>query len=277
MARERSFILPSGVKMTVRELTGKDQGTITKEDTIGKTSSFNQMLADCTRSIGDNTNVSRSDIEKMLSNDRKNALVELRQFSLRYKETFDFNYEWPLKNGMKETQECSVIFDRETFKPTPYIWVRKAMEELSEDQIEELNNTKMYYPELYTSYEEMLADNLEREFFTDEGVRVLWNCCTGKQEEAFSEVEKKLRDVNLPIRMRNPKKMLVSKDNSTVPIKWDFESESLYDVENFRKEMRSVEGYIDTVLTIQHETDNTRQQRVDLVSTIDFFFPSQAI
>ena len=49
---EKEFILPSGVKMCVRELKGRDQGTLTRQGGNGS-DKFNQMLYDCTIRLGD--------------------------------------------------------------------------------------------------------------------------------------------------------------------------------------------------------------------------------
>lgn len=275
MARQHSFILPSGVKMTVRELTGKDQGTITKEGSAGDPSTFNQMLSDCSITLGDKSNVIKTDIENMLSNDRKYALVELRQFSLRYKEEFNFSYEWPIKGGKKETHDYSVIFTRDSFTFDPYKWVKNHMDKMSDEEKELMSD---HYPEMYDSYSDMLSENLEQDYETEDGLLIKWNCSTGKQEEKFNGVSKSLRDINLPIRMREPKEMRAKSDGSgVVPMKWNFDDEGIYEVEKFRKTMRETEGYIDTYLTIEHQEDPSKQARVDLVATIDFFFPSQAI
>lgn len=283
MARTHVFVLPSGVEMEVRALLGKDQGTITKKDTIGDIDPFNQMLADCIVRLGDKTSASitRKDVENMLINDRKYALVELRQFSLRYKEVFKFNYEWPLdKNGNKEVQAYEAIFTRENFPMTPYIWVREAIEKMSTEDQQALIDNKRYFPVLFESYAEMLQKNAIQTFVTEDGVATIeWEVGSCKHELLFVKADKSIQDINMPIRMRNPQVVLtnVNDKNDKVRTSWNFDNFELYDVEQFRMKMRETEGYIDTFLTIEHQKNPAKTVRVDLVSTVDFFFPSQAI
>ena len=278
MAREHSFVLPSGVLMKVRALNGGDQGTITKQDTIGKIDTFNQMLADCTLQLGSKTTVTKNDIERMLVNDRKYALVELRQFSLRYKEEFNFNYEWPITGGKKENQAYSVVFSRESFDIIPFSWTRKFIESLSEEELKELEKSKKHYPEIYNDYEDMLRANLEQTFITEEGLQIRWKLLDCLQETKFQDVSSSLKDVNLPILMRDPKVVLKSATDSKETLtSWDIRRADIIDIEAFRTEMRNVEGFIDTFLTIQNQTNASKNARVDLLGTVDFFFPSQAI
>lgn len=277
MAKEHKFVLPSGVEMVVRSLTGKDQGTITKQNDSTATDKFNQMLADCTISIGNDSNITKKNIERMLEKDRKYALVELRQFSLRYKDVFKFNYEWPITGGKKEIQPYEVSFSRDSFPVVAYKWVRDRVDSIKK---ENPDYNAIEFPVMYESYKDMLDENLIQHFFTEDGQKVEWNICTCEDEARFSGLRKQDLDINVHLKMRNPKVVLVgtyTQDNKEIKHSWNFDNADIYDVEAFRTKYKEIEADIDTSLTIQHQTDSNRVARVDLIGTIDFFFPSQAI
>jgi hypothetical protein len=276
MARTKKFVLPSGVGITVRSLKGKDQGTLTNQSNTNPNDAINEMLASCIIQLGDVTNVTVNDVEKMLTNDRKYALVELRQFSLRYMEVFSFTYDWAITGGKKQSQEFDVTFNRDSFSIIPYVWVSDHIKTLDKEEQELLLSEKTFYPEMYESYDEMLNEQKQRVFKTDEGEVIVWQVCDGLQEAIFSKVSKSLMDANLHIKMRKPK-VAINGVISNAIVDWNYKEAEIFDTENFRREMRKTEGLIDTMLTIKNDENPNLESRVDLISTIDFFFPSQAI
>ncbi len=263
MARELSFVLPSGVEMVVRSLRGSEQETITTQG-VDMNDAFNQMLADCTIRLGDNNNVNRNDIERMLVNDRVYSLVKLRQFSLNFQDTFEFSYEWPVReDGVKETTEHEIAFNQESFPVIPYLWMKD-------------NVVNGEFVKMYESYSEMIEANGTHSFEDCDGNVVTFSLLTGATEKQFSNVAKKLQNANLPLRMRSPKYIMVGKDGNKVPFTWDPSKADILDTEKFRKKIKEIEGSVDTMLTIEHPT-RKEQVRVNLIATVDFFFPSQAI
>lgn len=278
MAREHEFVLPSGVKCKVRSLKGKDQGTITKQDKVGDVTVFNKMLSDCILALGDKTLVTEKDVSRMLINDRKFALVELRQFSLRYKEIFEFDYEWPVeKSGKKEVSKHKIQFTDDNFPAKPYAWVAKKIAETSEEDMEIVKSNGDKFPVMYESYKDMLENERTMIFETEDGDQIEWQCATGDDETAWANVSKSQLDVNVTLKMKNPKLLLSTKEGGVAKVKYNIEEADIIDVEAFRKITKETEGDIDTFLTIKHPNNDSVRERIDLVGTVDFFFPSQAI
>ena len=82
--------------------------------------------------------------------------------------------------------------------------------------------------------------------------------------------------VNMMIEMRKTK--IIFKQNGKLSSgMFETSNADILDVEQIRELMKDVEGTVDTSFVIQHQTDPTRKERVDLITLIDFFFPSRAI
>lgn len=278
-------VLPSGVEFSVRSLKGRDQELITKAKNVRDGSGFNEMLASCLTQLGDKKQgeITPNDVERMLSNDRKYAMVALRQHSLRHKPTFDFSYEWPLQGTRKDVQQYSVEFNSTDFPCVPYLWVREKIEQLkAEAAANKVEYTETKFPKLYESYSEMLAAHKEQTFvLPEDGTRLGWTLLTGEQESKFSKLDREQVNANTMISMRVPQVLLTPKEGVSeakqIGMGWMHSNADLLDIEAFRGEVRKVEGTINTTLVIQNQKDSTRTARVELLATPDFFFPSQAI
>lgn len=275
-------VLPSGVEFEVRNLRGSDQEDLTRAKTLRDGSGFATMLASALLRLGDNTNVTVNDVDRMLSNDRKYALIALRQHTLRYQKFFNFSYEWPLRAGQtaKELEQHSVEFTEESFPKIPYLWVRERIALLKSEALEK---QELYdgskYPVIYTNYGEMLAVHKEQNFTLQEsGLTIRWSLLTGEQENKFGKIDPEVVHSNTMLTMREPKIVLQNQvEKKETLTGWNHSAADLLDVEDFRTEIRNVEGSINSTITIQNKKDSSRTARVELLATTDFFFPSQAI
>ena len=77
-----SIILPSGVEIELREMTGAEEELLTNQRLIRSGDAINQVLKNCILRIGENTGPAMKDVLDLLSGDRLFVLVRLRQISL---------------------------------------------------------------------------------------------------------------------------------------------------------------------------------------------------
>lgn len=274
MARETRGVLPSGVGFTARAFIGADMELLSTSVADKGALAFNKLIEDCVISIGTDRDITSSKIDNLLSNDRKYLLLFLRQFSLNFKEKFEFTHEWPVTEDgqQKDVTPHSVII--KSFYTKPYIWVQKEIEELKEKGEE----FEYEFPEMYQSYKEVLDLNLEQKIILEAtGAEFFWEILTGNQENLFANVGKKQRHINLPIQMRKPRVLLKGKKgNKDQLTMYNTSKGDWMDLEQIRKEIRDKEGIIDTSLSIKHPTLEKVAQ-IDLIGTLAFFVPSQAI
>jgi hypothetical protein len=286
MERIKESVLPSGIQFSVRNLIGEDQDNLTREQKKSSgtpQSVFNKMLAGAMRGLGNKSEseITPNMVAGMLSNDRKFALITLRQHTLEYQPTFDFKYEWPLQKGEKKKQafDYSVSFDHENFPVIPYRWMREALEKLKQENIEN-SDFKMPdghiipFPKLYDNYLDMKDLHKEQQRTLSNGQLVKWDLLDGEMELANSSALNDDPRMNLIIEMRKPKYKFADGEKSPVWAEFTTGKTDMKYLEEIRKEMLDFEGKIDTSLVIGHENNPRLQMRVDLCQLPAFFFPS---
>lgn len=286
-SRHFTGVLPSGVEITVRNLTGADQELLTSGKNRRDGSGFNKMLAGAIVQIGDLESgaITENFVARMISNDRKDAMVMLRQHSLKFQEYFEFVYDWPIEGQRKQLQQYSVAFNDEDFARKPYLWVAEKIAELQAAKQARGDDSPApkgfnAFPVLYDSYSAMLEKHREQRYVLPEsGQEIEWSLLTGEIEKKFSKVDADNLTSNTTLMMRSPKEVLrvQAEGEENKLTGWSPSRADILDVEGFRREIRRVEGHIDTMLTIQNHQDSSKVTRVDLVGTPDFFFPSQAL
>jgi hypothetical protein len=280
-------VTPSGVKFSIRNLVGKDQDDLTKgvkKSGANDASPFNKMLQSSLMSLGSlsQEQIKMETVTKLLSIDRAFMLVVMRQHSLDFKKEFDFKYEWPLNVGRneKESFDYSVNFTHENFPVTAPIWMRDKIAELKKE-----NKDMIYpdgylnkFPEIFASYNEMLDHHKTFEGqFPKSKLKYKWEVLDGLTESNFSQAMKDDQRINMTIEMRKPKVAYVDdKSSKTTWVDFETTTAHLQDVEHLRDDIRDKEGLCDTSLTIQHPSDITRRERVNLIQLPVFFFPSLA-
>lgn len=282
--RIKESVTPSGIAFSVRNLRGADQDLLSMGKEDEERSSFNEMIHSTLRKFGEKSQneIIEADIENMLSVDRKFILLTLRQHTLRYKEVFEFKFEWPLRVGYKDKEliDYTVNFTAKNFPVTPPYWMREAIakKELeAKDKKEEFllpDGHIVPFPILFESYKEMLTKYQYFENTMPEtNAKYRWRMLTGASERKWAKILRNNPRVNMTLEMRSPQLEFT-------PGKWTEYSTpeaDIMELEHLRKEIKDNEGDVDTFLTIVHPDDKNRQQRVDLVALPVFFFPSQAL
>ena len=204
---------------------------------------------------------------------------------MKFKKTFDFNHEWPLgkEDTEKDVTEHSVIFDNKSFPVIPYIWVREEIDSLKAKLIEkgDLVEGQLYspdkFPVIFDSYDEMLK-NCEMDFTLPEsGTKIKWSVLSGEMQSKYANVDSSSVHINTPISMRNAKQ-LMNMPGTKEPVLTKLETgrQEWLDLEAIREEIKRVEGSVNTLLSIKHPEKN-KETRIDLVTTVAFFVPSQAL
>jgi len=271
-------VLPSGVEMEVRAFIGGDMERLSMDAQEKGVDAFNELLANCIIRLGNDRSITLQKIQKMLSNDRKYGLLYLRNFSLNFKPTFDFTHEWPVEeDGQgKDTTDHSILL--RGFPMRPYYWVAEVMERMREEaesKGESFDNSK--FPKMFESYEEVYPHLEQVTKLNNTGIEVHWKILTASKEKEFAEVGPKQRHLNLPIVMRVPRIMLEPKSGKEpVPTIYETSKGDWGDLEQLRAEIHKKEGKIDTMITIKHP-NKSKEASVDLIGTLAFFVPSQAI
>lgn len=77
-----TFTLPTGTEIDLVEMTGAEEDLLTNQRLMRNGEAVNQVLANCTKRLGENASPTVKDILTLLSGDRLCALVRLRQISL---------------------------------------------------------------------------------------------------------------------------------------------------------------------------------------------------
>lgn len=280
--REKESVTPSGVPFIVRNLIGGDQRILSENEKGGN--GFNVMLAGALLKLGDveGDKITPAFVERMLANDRRFALVTLRQHTLKYNPVFNFNYEWPLEQGSrdKDVQEYEVNFNQESFPCIPYYWVREEIEKIKEKN-PDYDVIKDGFPKMFESYEQVIEKRTITGTLPESEEEYEWYMLDGTTERNFQKVltvDNITSNTQLEMRRVKVKWINDTKKNAKpVLVNFDIDSADMLDVEHIRKEIRGKEGLIDTWLTIRNQTNARKETRVDLVSLPAFFFPSQAL
>jgi hypothetical protein len=263
------FVFPSGVECEIEGLMGEHQRMLTEGDNAKNSKGINLILKDRFKRIGEKTNITEADIKRLLSADRKYALVRLRQLSLNFQKEFKFSYEFPTEGGRKEKFQYSIEFDENDFVTRPYGWVQAAIAKAKKEGVEAVSEG---FPKLFDSYSE-LEEYREQEFkLPITGQVVKWQLLDGNTEEMVSKIDKKKLSSHTAIQLRKPRvqdgEQLVNLNLDKLP---------LADIEALREHMLyEVEANVETDIEIKHKDDELRSARVDLVATPAFFFPSMA-
>lgn len=293
--RKRGFhVLPSGIEIELQALKGKHQEDISINDESKRREAIDTMLYECLVSIGDNKNLTLKDIQAMLSEDRKEALMALRQLSNNNNPNFRFKYEFPTQHGKRLEDTYEVIFDKEDFPKKPYSWVLEEMKKqhianndmaddtvLSDDEIDAVIKTNDKFPIMFTDYSEILSTyGKQRLVLPDSGLTIVYNLLDGKTESNYTKNLKSNKiSSHTYISMRDAKYLQPEKleEGKEIPIILPLGELSIEDIEFLRGEMRKIEADIHTTVVVQYKSDASIQAQVNLIATPAFFFPSLAV
>lgn len=254
-----TFKLPSGVECEVKEFTGKHQRIMTEQTKDTYQDKLSKLLASVLVRVGSNTNVTEDFVKTtMLTCDRNAALVNARQFSLDFEEEFVFMHTYK-DAGKKIEVEISEKIPKGNFPQHP---------------VKKLDEENKLVPANYKEYSEVVKDIFI--VLPRSNKKVRFTMLDGSGEKIGMSVAKNKRSSHTHLKMRNPVYFTEGKDNKEIPVSLDLDSLSIKDIEFLRSKIKEFEGRVDT--EILFEDPNTGQDKIlDVVSSMAFFFPSEAI
>jgi len=285
--KQGTFVFSTGVECAIQSLMGVHQRWITNSNEKKRLQGFIDLMKDCIVSIGDDKDITEDKVEQLLSIDRKQLLVEIRQLSTNKNPSFEFEYQFPATTGEKKVQHYDILFTEEDFPLKPYPWVRNPMfedykvkHEIDRDLTKEEKRLALLepLPIIYTNYKDVLQQVTRNTKLPESGVQIEWIMLDGITENQFGQ-RLKANDISshTMLEMRKGKYFdKVGEKKEPVPIKLPLDRLSLVDIEHFRGDVIKTEGSLDTSLAIQYKEESLHAE-LDLITTAAFFFPSLAI
>lgn len=246
------FLLVSGVEAEVTFLTGKQQRILTQK-LKGQTYSdrLDALLADVLVRVGSYKAIDVDFVQNMLTADRRLALVMTRQFTMDFEKTFKFAYEYESVNGGKATKEFEIpLNDEGVFPVVPMTEQYKEYGEIPQHKFVKLPKS---------------------------GLEVRFELSTGRSERFIATTKKEERSTHSVLEMRRP---AYKKDE--VWRKLELDDLHLRDIEALRQAMKEGEGRVDTEIQFEHPEAEHKEPHeqivtVDVISSINFFYPSGKI
>lgn len=247
-----TFKLLSGVEAEVREMTGEHQEILTKKIKGENASTrINKLLSKVLVRVGTNTNITMDFINNMLTQDRRFALSMARQFSMDFEE--EFNYTFKLDSGGIHDEPVTIADGIFPHTPMP-------------DQYEE-------YDQVVTEFETTLPKS---------NIRVKYNLLDGKGEAIGANIKKSDRSSNSLLKMRRIRYWEQPEGKDGMWISLNLNKIGIKDLAFLREEIKSKEGSVDSEIKFEHpewESGGSDEQFIviDLLTTINFFFPSGSV
>lgn len=276
--KKETIVLPSGVKAEIRGLEGKHQELITTQDEKKRMQGLKTMLWDSIIQLGESNSIQESYVDKLTSFDRKYLLWRLRKLSNEDKPTFVFDYEFPVKNGVKHKERFEVEFNDEAFPTRPAKWVTDFEIETEEQKAKQIPGE---FPVVYDTYDEMLENHYEKYYTLPQcKVEVFWHLATGEDEDKLSKIAGYQNTSNTQFHMRTPKynDPELSKEKGK-PVIQAVPLHNLCneDIEALRRDIMETEGSVDSMCVVQSTKDSSLVTQLDLLQTPAFFFASLAL
>lgn len=270
-----TFKLPSGVECEVKELTGKHQRLLTEQTQKPHGEKLVDMLVDVIVRVGSETTITNEFVNNMLSCDKKAILVEVRQFTLDFEEEFVFTYKYIDRDGNKQEDEMTIPIVKGQFpiKPMLIPSIQKN-EDTGEDE-------RVLVPAQFTEYSEVLEAKKVQITLPRSGELVQFEHLDGKGEIIGSSSKKSERSSHTVLKMRKCVRF-EKKEKGSIPIQLNYDNLSIKDIEFLRSSIKEVEGGVDTEIQFEHPEADIKPQEekmvvVDVLGTVAFFFPSEAI
>ena len=262
MSNTHKFRLPTGIECEVKELTGKHQRILTEQKNKKMGENLNELLADVIVRIGTNTKIDLQFVKQLLACDRKKILCEVRQFTMDFDPIFKFTYDYTDANNAKQKHELEIDLT-ENFPARP------LMIEKGDDLVAAEYNE---YDEINRKVTLVLPKS---------GKTIVWTLLDGNGEGIGMATAKADRSSHTAIKMRNPVEM-VKTEKDVVPIQVNLDNLGLKDIEALRKNIKDIEGVVDTEISFVHPEAEMKPQAeknvvIDVLSVLAFFFPSEAI
>lgn len=251
------FKLLSGVEAEILELDASHQEMLTKQAKgVGHADKLNDILKDVLVRVGSVKTITDDFVQGMLTEDRRYALTMARQFSFSFQETFEHIFEYD-DDGRK--QSCSFGFDLSEEGTFPI--------KLYANQVKE-----------YADINKIYSLTLPRS-----KALVEWSMLDGSGEKIGIGKKKSERSSNTVLEMRKPRYWVDSDGDkegywAVLPLN----ELSLADITALRQDIKDKEGKVDTEIKFEHplwESGKVDEQWVvvDVLSTVNFFFPTVGI
>lgn len=262
MQQTHVFELVSGVECEVKELLAKHQRMLTEQNGKNLYENLTDVLCDVIIRIGSVKQITREFIDTLLSEDRKLILWEVRKFSMG-DETFEFSYDYLDKDNNNQSYQVIVdLSEPLKLKRITVIEDGKVVEKKFKEYSEVIKEHKLILPRSQKEVTFCISD--------------------GRSDKYAMGMSKKDRSSHTPIAIRFPKEYVESKNGNKVPINLDLDKLSLKDIEYLRATIKEIEPFVDTTITFEHPDSELKSAtdkniKIDLLSVVAFFYPSEAI
>lgn len=271
-----TFNLGSGVECEIMELTGEQQDILTKQDGCTHQQKLSAMLKSILVRVGTVTDITDDFIDELLGTDKRQMLLEARQFSLGFQKSFEMPFEYEDKDGhtITETVEIHLPDGKFPIKPLQV----ETMEE-----VEGGEPKKVLKPATYKEYSDIVREH--ETVLPKTGLKVRWKLLSSKGETFAANKKKKERSSNTLIEMRFPTyedKKTDGKTSVWVSLSNKLNKLPILDIEHLRKHIYSIEGEANSDITFEHpeaelKSAQEKMVKMDVLGTVAFFFPSGRI
>jgi hypothetical protein len=286
--QKNTIKLCSGVPCTVKELVGKHQRLLT-ENKVQAHLRFNNLLVDVIEHVEGidyetmNERQKLDFVTKMLSCDRNKILEEARQLANSHNAKYIHHFEYKTANGTKKTEKIDIhLIDEDNRKDhidniLETFYKTEAERESKRELVEELNRIGCFptrpTQKNYDNYNDVLEN---KEVITRIGdYEFLFAMLDGRLEENAAKVYKREDSMNSHaiILTRLPRYREIGAEL------WEKVTSEILDVmsvpavEALRTAMLDAEGEVDTVEIIEHP-ETGKEIKINIISEVDFFFPS---
>lgn len=264
MESTHEFKLLSGVECEVKELTGRHQKMLTSSSSGSFDDKLFELLSDVIVRVGDNRNIGKDFIKKMLSCDKKKALIEVRQFSLGFEDSFSFTHEYIDSDGGKQKHDVTVYLEDGEFPS-------ETVKKVEDGKLVDAN---------FDNYDDVLASK-DREITLPRSEQLVrFTLLDGKGEAVGAAAKKSERSSHTLLKMRNPVYYHQKDDKGeAVPVQLSLDNLVYLDIEYLRKQIKLHEGDVDTEIVFEHPESDKGEDDVkeNVLGIMAFFFPSEAL
>ena len=252
-----SVTLLSGVTAEFKEFTGKHQEILSKNNKVPMNQRLDEILADIVVRVGSVHKPDITFIKSMLSADKKKLLVSARMESLDHEPTFNFDFEYE-ENGETKKLPLEVPLLTTDAEGNEVVGFKESTYKFS-----------------FTEYSDVLSAKKVRVNLPKSGKVAEYTLLDGFGESRIPKNEEDL-SANTPLLMRNVCIIEKKESGAEMPIQADLRALPIKDLEAIRASIRENEAKIDTEVRFTHPATG-KPVVVDMLNTIAFFFPSQAI
>lgn len=249
----RKFKLLSGVMCEISKLIGSHQEYFTAPEYTKDGSGTNICLSEVIVSLGSLKGITEKQAAKILSEDRKQLLMQLRDFSMPRHKDFKFDYKYKNEEGVEIIEQIVMPFDLKNFPGKSYEFQAEEYKEIWEGEFKEFKFKLI-----------------------DAKLEIVWIPLNGEHEALALDVPRQKRSTHTLVKLRHPRyHRQPDKDKQGTWINLDLKKTSYDDLEDLRGEFADKEGDQDTTMLFKNpETGN--DEAVDVTLLPAFFFPSQA-